>query len=59
MPPELEWDEAKNPANRSKHDIGFEEAGAIFYGPVFTAPDRREGYGGRGSSASAGSRGLR
>ena len=45
MPSGFEWDEAKNRANRVKHGISFEEASAIFDGPVFTAPDEREAYG--------------
>lgn len=43
MPPEIEWDEAKN--HRATHGISFEEASAIFEGPVFTAADDREDYG--------------
>ena len=43
--PEFEWDEEKNRANRTKDGISFEEAKAIFDGPVFTAPDDREDYG--------------
>ena len=45
MPPEFEWDDEKNRANRAKHGISFEEARTIFEGPVFTAPDDREDYG--------------
>lgn len=32
----FEWDEAKNAANRAKHGISFEEAVAIWDGPVVT-----------------------
>ena len=41
----FEWDEDKNRANRLKHGISFEEAQAIFDGPIRTAPDLRKGYG--------------
>jgi hypothetical protein len=27
----FEWDEAKNAANRRKHDVSFEEAESVFY----------------------------
>jgi len=45
MSTRFEWDEAKNRANRAKHGISFEEASAVFEGPVLTASDDREGYG--------------
>ena len=45
MPVRFEWDEEKDRANRTKHGISFEEAKAIFDGPVFTAPDERQDYG--------------
>lgn len=38
---EFEWDEQKNLANQAKHGISFEEAQAIFDGPVLTFPDAR------------------
>ena len=44
MPFEFEWDEAKSRTNRAKHGISFEEAKAIFDGPVFTALDDRFDY---------------
>ncbi len=37
----FEWDEAKNRQNLAKHGICFEEAIAIFDGPVLTATDPR------------------
>ena len=45
MPARFEWDEEKDRANRTKHGVSFEEAKAIFDGPVFTAPDERQDYG--------------
>lgn len=45
MPDQFEWDQGKNRANRAKHGISFEEAIAIFDGPVFTARDHRRDYG--------------
>lgn len=45
MPVQFEWDEEKNRSNKAKHGISFEEAGAIFDSPVFTAADDREKYG--------------
>lgn len=45
MPTRFEWDEKKNRGNRAKHGIGFEEAKAIFDGPVLTAPDQRQDCG--------------
>ena len=36
-----EWDDAKNGQNFAKHGIRFEEAIAIFDGPVLTATDPR------------------
>ena len=38
----FEWDEEKNRANRRKHGIGFEEASAIFDGPVLSLEDDRD-----------------
>jgi uncharacterized DUF497 family protein len=35
----FEWDEDKNARNLAKHGISFEEARAIFEGPVFTLDD--------------------
>ena len=37
----FEWDDNKNAANRKKHGISFEEAMAIFDGPILTKPDER------------------
>jgi uncharacterized DUF497 family protein len=37
----FEWDDAKNGQNFAKHGIRFEEAIAIFDGPVLTATDPR------------------
>lgn len=37
----FEWDESKNADNRRKHGIGFEEAAAIFDGPILTRLDDR------------------
>ncbi len=38
--PELnfEWDDAKNASNLNKHGIDFEDATAIWEGPVLVAP---------------------
>jgi hypothetical protein len=33
-PTGFEWDEQKNELNRAKHDIDFEEAIEVFYGPI-------------------------
>jgi uncharacterized DUF497 family protein len=35
----FEWDEDKNAGNLAKHGISFQEAGAIFEGPVLTHDD--------------------
>ncbi len=35
----FEWDEQKNLANQHKHGISFQEATAIFRGPVLTGED--------------------
>jgi uncharacterized DUF497 family protein len=35
----FEWDEDKNLANQRKHGISFEEASAIFDGPVLSHED--------------------
>ena len=45
MSSQFEWDEEKSRVNRAKHGISFEEAQAIFNGPVLTAVDEREDYG--------------
>ena len=42
---QYEWDDAKDRANRAQHGISFEEAKAIFDGPVLTAPDDSQDYG--------------
>jgi uncharacterized DUF497 family protein len=42
---EYEWDTAKNKANLAKHGIDFEDAIAIFNGPVLETVDRRRDYG--------------
>lgn len=39
----FEWDEEKNLANRRKHGISFEEASAIFDGPVLSREDEHLG----------------
>jgi uncharacterized DUF497 family protein len=36
---DFEWDPEKDRQNRAKHGISFEEAKAIFDGPVVTAED--------------------
>ena len=41
----FEWDEAKNAANVAKHGLSFEQAAAIFDGPVVSRTDRRGDYG--------------
>jgi uncharacterized DUF497 family protein len=43
--PELdfEWDDAKNALNIEKHGIDFEDAIAIWEGPVLVAPSPRGG----------------
>ena len=41
----FEWDEEKNRVDYAKHGISFEEAQAIFDGPVLTATDEHEDYG--------------
>ena len=33
-PPGFEWDKQKNEFNRAKHDIDFESAIDVFYGPI-------------------------
>ena len=45
MSSQFEWDEEKSRVNRAKHGISFEEAQAIFNGPVLAAADEREDYG--------------
>lgn len=42
---DFEWDDAKNRANKAKHDLTFEEAKLIFDGPVLSRPDERRDYG--------------
>lgn len=42
---DAEWDPRKDADNRRKHGITFEEAAAIFEGPVFSRVDDREAYG--------------
>lgn len=42
---DFEWDDAKNRANKVKHDLTFEEAKLIFDGPVLSRPDGRRDYG--------------
>jgi uncharacterized DUF497 family protein len=39
----FEWDEAKSLANQRKHGISFEEAKAIFEGPVVSRQDHHRG----------------
>ena len=41
----FEWDDTKDARNRAKHGISFEEAKAIFEGPVLTREDDRRDYG--------------
>lgn len=41
----FEWDEAKNASNIEKHGVRFEDAQAIFDGPVLTFEDTRHDYG--------------
>lgn len=41
---DFEWDPEKDRQNRAKHGISFEEAAAIFDGPVLTAEDEGD-YG--------------
>ena len=55
----FEWDEAKNRANRKKHDITFETAALIFDAPraltldgTSTAGERGTSHGGRGVRAN-------
>jgi uncharacterized DUF497 family protein len=43
----FQWDEAKDAANRDKHDIGFREAVEIFRGLVLISEDARRDYGER------------
>ena len=44
MDDEFEWGEAKNATNLKDHGISFEEAVAIFNGPVLTHIDDRFDY---------------
>jgi len=41
---DFEWDEQKNRSSFEKHGITFEEATAIFDGPIFTTVDDRGEY---------------
>jgi uncharacterized DUF497 family protein len=41
------WDEKKRKLNLAKHGIDFDDAAAIFDGPLVTVEDRREDYGER------------
>jgi uncharacterized DUF497 family protein len=41
----FEWDEQKNRANISKHELDFADAWEIFVAPMLTALDDREDYG--------------
>ena len=41
---EFEWDEAKSAANIRTHGVSFEQAKAIFNGPVITRVDDRFDY---------------
>ena len=45
MAGEFEWGDEKNATNLKKHGISFEEAIAIFDGPVLTNVDDRFDYG--------------
>jgi uncharacterized DUF497 family protein len=45
FPVDFEWDAVKNAANLAKHGIDFEEARAIFSGPVLERVDDRRDYG--------------
>lgn len=40
-PAGFEWDEEKSNANLSKHGIDFEDASAVFYGPVILKSSNR------------------
>jgi uncharacterized DUF497 family protein len=42
---ELEWDEAKNQQNISKHGIDFQDTQIIFENPVVIKRDARREYG--------------
>lgn len=44
---EFEWDATKNRRNVAKHGIDFEDAIAIFAGPVAELPDDRQSDGGQ------------
>lgn len=41
----IEYDPAKDRANRHKHRVGFDDAARIWEGPVFEWQDRRFDYG--------------
>jgi uncharacterized protein len=41
----FEWDSEKNDGNVHKHKINFEDATAIFDGPLLEMEDTREDYG--------------
>lgn len=40
-----EWDARKNRSNIEKHRVDFEDAIAIFSGPILEGVDERQGYG--------------
>ncbi|CUW38684.1 conserved protein of unknown function [Magnetospirillum sp. XM-1] len=40
---EFDWDDAKNASNLEKHGINFEDAIAIWEGPVLVNPSPRDG----------------
>jgi uncharacterized DUF497 family protein len=42
-PVSFEWDEEKNVLNRAKHDVDFDDAMEVFYGPIiFRRSDRND-----------------
>lgn len=43
----LEWDEAKNRANITKHGLDFADAEEMFRGVLIVEPDVRHDYGER------------
>jgi uncharacterized DUF497 family protein len=45
MPPECEWDEAKNRENIARHGIDFGNAPRILEQPILVRLDDREDYG--------------
>ena len=36
IPVSFQWDEEKNVLNRAKHDIDFDDAIEVFYGPIIS-----------------------